>query len=535
MSEMNPLDLRSVLNQIRQERNIDEEVLIEALKASILSAAHRKFGAEADLETRYNSSSGEIDVYQFKRIVPGQVSCDLEISFEEAQQLDSSLTKENIGEDLGVKMESSDFGRIAAQSAKHVIVRLLREAERSVVFKEFAGRKGESIAGTVRRIDRGNIVVDLGRAEAIVPVREQVPGEVIRPGDRIVAYVLDVVEEGRGAQIVLSRAHANLVAKLFQQEVPEIAEGIVIIEGIAREAGIRTKIAVRSRDSDVDSVGTCAGMKGVRVQAVVQELRGEKIDIVPFAEDEARFVCNALAPAEITRVLIDEGQHCMRVVVPDDQLSLAIGRSGQNVRLAAELLGWKIDISSETKVAQEREVASRSLQRIKELSELGLQTLYNHDIRSAKELAQVQEDFLRQLPGFADQDIAGLRKSAQNIMALEIQEEQERKKWFREVAKLLFQLCQLTKTLQQKEDNDLLLSKQSCLPEENCKKLQELAYEDLIDVYLAGSVQGLVAAGLTEEKSQELHKLAVEKLSKYIENSSVLEKGIGFFEQPDVS
>ncbi|MEM7588762.1 MAG: transcription termination factor NusA [Myxococcota bacterium] len=534
MSEVNPLDLRSVLSQIRQERNIDEKVLIEALKASVLSAAHRKFGAEADLETRYNESSGEIDVYQFKRIVSGDASCDLEISLENAQQLDSGVTQEDVGEDLGVKVESSDFGRIAAQSAKQVIVRLLREAERSVVFKEFSGRKGEPIAGTVRRIDRGNIVVDLGRAEAIVPMREQVPSEMIRPGDRIVAYVLDVVEEGRGAQIILSRAHANLVAKLFQQEVPEIAEGIVIIEGIAREPGVRTKIAVRSRDTDVDPVGTCVGMKGVRVQAVVQELRGEKIDIVPFSEDEARFVCNALAPAEITRVLIDEGLHCMRVVVPDDQLSLAIGRSGQNVRLAAELLGWKIDISSETKVAQEREVASRSLQRIEELSELGLQTLYNHGIRSAEELAHAQEDFLQQLPGFGDQDISGLRKSAQSVMALEVQESQGRKQRVRQIAKLLFELDQLTKTLREKKNSDLLLAEQSSLSAENCEQLQEAAYEDFIDVYLNGGTQCLVAAGLTEEQSEQLCKLAVEKLGKHIENPDLLQQKMGL-EQSDVS
>lgn len=525
MSGVNPLDLRSVLSQIRQERNIDEKVLIEALRASVLSAAHRKFGAEADLEARYNEGSGEIDVYQFKRIVSGKASGDLEISLEEAQQLNTDLTQGDIGEDLGVKVESSDFGRIAAQSAKQVIVRLLREAERSVVFKEFFGRKGETIAGTVRRIDRGNVVVDLGRAEAIVPMREQVSSEVIRPGDRIVAYVLDVIEEGRGAQIILSRAHANLVAKLFQQEVPEIAEGIVIIEGIAREPGVRTKIAVRSRDTDVDPVGTCVGMKGVRVQAVVQELRGEKIDIVPFSEDEARFVCNALAPAEITRVLIDEGQHCMRVVVPDDQLSLAIGRSGQNVRLAAELLGWKIDISSETKVAQEREVASRSLQRVKDLSELGLQTLYNHGIRSAEELAHAQEDFLRQLPGFDGQDVAGLRKSAQDVMALEIQESQERKQRVRQVAKLLFDLHRLANVLRQEKDNNLALSEQPFLSAENHKQLQMLAYEDFIDVYLSAGVQCLVAAGLTEEHSEQLRKLAVEKLSRHVASLTILEQG----------
>ncbi len=522
MSEVNPLDLRSVLSQIRQERNIDEKVLIDALKTSVLSAAHRKFGVEADLETRYNEQSGEIDVYQFKRIVAGTASSDLEISLEDAQQLDAALTQEDVGEDLGVKVESSEFGRIAAQSAKQVIVRLLREAERSVVFKEFVGRKGEPVAGTVRRIDRGNIVVDLGRSEAIVPVREQIPGETMRPGDRIVAYVLDVVEEGRGAQIILSRAHANLVAKLFQQEVPEIAEGIVIIEGIAREPGIRTKIAVRSRDADVDPVGTCVGMKGVRVQAVVQELRGEKIDIVPFAEDEARFVCNALAPAEITRVLIDEGQHCMRVVVPDDQLSLAIGRSGQNVRLAAELLGWKIDISSETKVAQERQVASQSLQRIEQLSELGLQTLYNHGIRSAQELVEAQEEFLQQLPGFDDQDVAGLRQSAKQVVQLEMREQKERKQRVRQVAKLLFALDQLTQKLRDSEASDLLFTQCAFLSQEQRQQLQQAAYEDLIDIYLNTGLECLVALGLTQEHAQQLQEHAADILGKQIDGIELL-------------
>lgn len=522
MSNTSPLDLRSVLAQIRQDRNIDKAILTEALEMAVVSAAQRKLGMEVDLEARYNEETGEVEVYEFKRIVAGESSREGEISLQDARKLDPELTESAVGEDLGVKLESAEFGRIAAQNARQVIVHRLREAERAVIYKEYANRKGELIAGTVRRIDRGNIVVDLGRTEAIVPPSEQVHNEVVRVGDRVMAYVLDVLEASRGSQIILSRAHANLVVKLFEQEVPEIAEGIVAVEGVAREAGFRTKIAVRSRDADVDPVGTCVGMKGVRVQAVVQELRGEKIDIVPFSQDEVRFACNALAPAEITRVLVDEGRRCMQVVVPDDQQSLAIGRGGQNVRLGSELIGWKIDISSETKVAQEQEVAFQSLGRIEGLNQLSLQALYNHGIRNAADVIEAQDAFLQQLPGFDDQNIADLKEKARQVVGLETQRQEERLRQARGRARLLFVLDRLTDALAQKADTSLDVLRQPEFLSQDREQLYQGGYHDLIDIYLGGTSDRLIALGLAETRAREVRELVCRQLHERTQEPAFL-------------
>ena len=257
-----------------------------------------------------------------------------------------------------MKLDTSGFGRILAQTAKQVIIQMIREAERDNVYEEYKDRKGEIVNGIVRRFEKGAIIVDLGRAEAMLPLREQVPRETYRPNDRVRAYVIDVNKASKGAQIVLSRTCLEMLTKLFEQEVPEMYEGIVTIQAAAREPGGRSKVAVVSRDSDVDPVGACVGMKGSRVQAVVQELRGERIDIVPWSPDPARYVCASLSPAQVSKVIIDEGAKSMDVIVPDDQLSLAIGRKGQNVRLAVQLTGWRIDIKSESKM---RELAQLAL------------------------------------------------------------------------------------------------------------------------------------------------------------------------------
>jgi N utilization substance protein A len=286
-----------------------------------------------------------------------------------------------------------------------------RNAERENVFNEYKDRKGEVITGIVRRFERGNVIVDLGRAEAVLPVREQVPRESYRAGDRIQAYVMDVLKESKGPQIILSRASVDLLRKLFEMEVPEIAEGVVVIEAAAREPGGRAKIAVSSRDSDVDPVGACVGMKGSRVQAVVQELRGEKIDIVPWDDDPARFVCNALAPAEVSRVLLDDQNRAMEIIVPDDQLSLAIGRRGQNVRLASQLTGWKLDINSESRVKEMREFATESFNAIA-IPESTQEMLYAHGFRKAQDLANAATEMLTQFPGFTMDMIPDLQKRA---------------------------------------------------------------------------------------------------------------------------
>jgi transcription termination/antitermination protein NusA len=272
-----------------------------------------------------------------------------EIDLGEAQEIDSEV---QVGDSLGMKMDASGFSRIAAQTAKQVIIQKVREAERETIFNEFRDRVGELINGVVRRFEKGELVIDLGRAEAVLSHKEQAPREVYRQGDRIKALITDLRMTTKGPQILLSRSHPNVLAKMFEAEVPEIAEGIVEIMGVVREPGSRSKIAVYSHDSDVDPVGACVGMRGSRVQNVVSELRGEKIDIIPWSEDVARFACNALAPAVVTKVYVDDENRAMEVIVADDQLSLAIGKRGQNVRLAARLTGWRIDIKSETRAAE---------------------------------------------------------------------------------------------------------------------------------------------------------------------------------------
>jgi len=502
---MSDLDLKAVIEQIGKEKNIERSVLVNALEVAMLSAARKKLGPLADLEARFNEDAGEVEVYEFRRIVQGSPGASNEIRFEDAQKLDPELSEDAIGEDLGIKLDSKEFGRIAAQNAKQIIVQRVREAELNMVFNEYKDRKDELVTGIVRRFERGSMIVDLGRAEAVVPVREQVQRENVRLGDRVVAYVLDVLEVARGAQIVLSRTHPNLVARLFEQEVPEIADGIVTIEAVAREPGFRSKIAVSSKDSDVDPVGACVGMKGARVQSVVQELRGEKIDIVPYDADEARFVCNALAPAEVTRVLVNESEHNMQLVVPDDQLSLAIGRRGQNVRLAAELTGWRIDVQSETKIAQERELAWASLSRIEGLSEFQIQTLYNHGIRNASGVASAQDAFLESLPGLEKDMVEVIKTRAKEIVKLQGEEGKLSLQKAREEARVLMRLVHITEDESRRAKADLGVLKN--LSDEHRQKLQELGFDDVVDLYLGADVERIVSlTGLSRPEAEQVLK-----------------------------
>src|SRR5262245_44846136 len=365
-------NLAMVLEQVGKDKGIDKKVLVQTLEQAILTAAKKVFGLERELEAQFNEDSGQVDLFQVCIVTeqPGVRGRDIpkldaeqhglraevgdellfQIFYADTDVERASEQEQKYGDLLDLHDTVKRFGRIAAQTAKQVIIQRIREAERENTFNEYKDRKGELITGIVRRFERGNIIVDLGKTEAILPVREQVPRENYRIGDRIVAYVVDIEKNARGPQIVLSRAHKGLLEKLFEQEVTEIYEKIVRIEASAREPGARSKIAVSSRDRDVDPVGACVGMKGSRVQAVVQELRGEKIDIVPYDDDPARFVWHAIAPAEVKRVSIDAESHTMELIVPDDKLSLAIGKKGQNVRLASQLTGWKIDIHSESKI-----------------------------------------------------------------------------------------------------------------------------------------------------------------------------------------
>ncbi len=339
------LNLANIIDQVGKDKGIEKEVLIDALESAMLKAAEKRFGATKEIEAHYQEETGEIELFLFKTVVENVEDPDLEILLEEARGLDKEVALED---SIGVKLDAKEFGRIDAQTAKQIIIQKVREAERDIVFREYSDKKGEVITGIVHRFERGDIIVDLGRAEAVLPKREQVKREGYRQGERVRGIVLDVKNDSRGPQVVMSRTHPGFLMKIFQMEVPEIYEGIVEIKGAAREPGDRAKIAVVSHNSDVDPVGACVGVKGSRVQAVVQELKGEKIDIIHWSDDSAIFVKNTLSPAVISRVITDQDEHSMEVVVPDDQLSLAIGKKGQNVRLAAKLTGWKIDIRTET-------------------------------------------------------------------------------------------------------------------------------------------------------------------------------------------
>jgi N utilization substance protein A len=451
------VNLNLILDQVAKDKGIDRQKLIEILEEAIKSAANRHFGMERTLKARYDEDKGQIDLFQILTIVadptpeqplpdpvnmvpvsvahekgievdPGD-ELDFPIYYRPEDEVEAKAQDEQWGDLLKLKTFRRSFGRIAAQTAKQVMIQGTRNAERENVYNEYKDRKGEVITGIVRRFERGNVIVDLGRAEAVLPVREQVPRESYRAGDRIQAYVIDVLRESKGPQIILSRACVDLLKRLFEMEVPEIAEGVVVIEAAAREPGGRAKIAVSSRDSDVDPVGACVGMKGSRVQAVVQELRGEKIDIVPWDEDPARFVCSALAPAEVSRVLLDDQNRAMEIIVPDDQLSLAIGRRGQNVRLASQLTGWKLDINSESRVKEMREFATESFTAIG-IPESTQEMLYSHGFRKAQDLANAASDMLTQFPGFTIDMIPDLQKRAreQSITDAEkeMQLEQER-------------------------------------------------------------------------------------------------------------
>jgi N utilization substance protein A len=413
-------ELKRVIDQVSREKGLERDVLIKTLEEAVKAAAKKKLGPSYDLEVNFNDELGEVEVFEFKEVVEKVSNEHLEISFEQARKIDPEC---EMGDSLGIKMDTDEFGRIAAQSAKQVIMQRLREAERNIVYDDFKDRRGEIIHGIVQRFDKGAIIVNLGRTEAELPVKEQIPKENYKQGDRIRAYILDVKQFSRGPQIILSRTHPNFLGALFENEVPEIAEGIVSVVQVAREPGSRAKIAVTSRDMDVDPVGACVGMKGTRVQAVVQELRGEKIDIVTWDQDPAKFICNALAPAEIMRVIVDEDDKSMEIVVPDDQLSLAIGKRGQNVRLASKLSGWHLDVTSETNYNRSLKEAYDSLLNIDGVGEKTALNLYQAGFRSAEEVSTAQTSDLVQLRDIGEDKAAKIIENAGRYIKRKQEEE----------------------------------------------------------------------------------------------------------------
>jgi N utilization substance protein A len=423
----NRLELLQIADAVAREKVIDRGIVIAAMEDAIAKAARSRYGAETDVHAEIHPKTGELRLSRHLLVVE-----DNELE-NDAQQIPlSDARKRNpaaqVGDAISETLPPFDFGRVAAQSAKQVIVQKVREAERERQYEEYKDRIGEIINGVVKRVEYGNVIVDLGRGEGIVRRDEMIPRETFRPGDRIRAYLFDVRKETRGPQIFLSRSHPQFMAKLFAQEVPEIYDGIVQVKAVARDPGSRAKIAVTSRDSSIDPVGACVGMRGSRVQAVVGELQGEKIDIIPWSENQATFVVNALQPAEVSKVVLDEEADRIEVVVPDDQLSLAIGRRGQNVRLASQLTGFDIDILTEAEESERRQ--KEFVQRTElfmealDVDEVVGQLLASEGFRSIEELAYVDPSELSAIQGFDEDTAAEIQTRAQDYLA-RIEAEQE--------------------------------------------------------------------------------------------------------------
>ncbi len=402
----NRLELLQIADAVAREKSIDKAIVIEALEDAIQKAARSRYGAENEIRAQIDPKTGEIKLNRLQEVVEEVENDATEISLEDARVRNPAAV---VGDFLTEPLPPIDFGRIAAQTAKQVIVQKVRDAERDRQYDEYKDRVGEIVHGLVKRVEYGHVIVDMGRAEAIVRRDEQIPREAFRTGDRIRAYVFDVRREPRGPQIFLSRTHPQFMAKLFEQEVPEIYDGIIEIRSVARDPGSRAKIAVISNDGSIDPVGACVGMRGSRVQAVVNELQGEKIDIIQWSPDPATFIVNGLAPAEVVKVVLDEDAERIEVVVPDDQLSLAIGRRGQNVRLASQLSGWTIDILTEAEESERRqaEFAERSklFEEALDVDEVIAQLLASEGFATVEEIAYVEAEEVSDIEGF-DEDTA---------------------------------------------------------------------------------------------------------------------------------
>src|SRR3954464_13999909 len=416
----NRLELLQIADAVAREKVIDRGIVIAAMEDAIAKAARSRYGAETDVHAEIHPKTGELRLSRHLLVVEDD---ELE---NDAQQIPlSEARKRNpaaqVGDAISETLPPFDFGRVAAQSAKQVIVQKVREAERERQYEEYKDRIGELINGVVKRVEYGNVIVDLGRGEGIVRRDEMIPRETFRPGDRIRSYLFDVRREVRGPQIFLSRSHPQFMSKLFGQEVPEIYDGIVEVKAVARDPGSRAKIAVTSRDSSIDPVGACVGMRGSRVQAVVGELQGEKIDIIPWSFDQATFIVNALQPAEVVKVVLDEDADRIEVVVPDDQLSLAIGRRGQNVRLASQLIGWDIDILTEQEESERRqkEFTERStlFMQALDVDEVVGQLLASEGFRSVEEVAYVDLGELASIQGFDEDTAREIQTRAQDYLA----------------------------------------------------------------------------------------------------------------------
>jgi transcription termination/antitermination protein NusA len=388
-------ELSRVIEQLGKDRGIKKDVVVNAIEQAFLVTARKKFGIQGEYEARYNEEDGEVEIFQYKNVVDKVRDSIVEIDYESAKRLDEDC---EVGDQLGLKIDNPGFSRVDIQTAKQIIFQKVRDAERDILFSEFKHREGDLVTGIARRFEKGNVIIDLGKSDAILPRKEIIFGESFKPGDRIQAYLSDVVMTNRGPEIRLTRTSPMFLVKLFEVEVPEIADGTIEVKAAAREPGHRAKIAVATKDRDIDPVGACVGMKGSRVQNIVNELQGEKIDIVRWNEDTETFARAALAPAEIQSVTLNHDEHTLDVIVEDDQLSLAIGKRGQNVRLAAMLSGWKINIISKAKLQERIKLAVENLVQLANISEATAQVLVQKGIMSIVDLsAATPEDIARYL------------------------------------------------------------------------------------------------------------------------------------------
>jgi N utilization substance protein A len=410
-------ELKRLIEQMGKDKGIDKEIIVEALESAILTAARKKLGAKVELESKYNEEAGELEVFQFKTVVEKVVDPETQISLEQARnELDEEAEP---GDSLGMRIDAASFGRIAVQTAKQIIIQKVKDAERDKIYDEYKDKKSQIASGFVQRFEGGSIIVNLGRAEAVIPPSEQIHRETYKRGDRIRAYIVDVKKISKGPQIVLSRTHPGFLRALFEIEVPEISEGFIEIVNVAREPGNRSKISVRTLDKDIDPVGACVGMRGSRVQSVVQELKGEKIDIVPFSEDSVKYICSALSPAKVSKVFMYEDEKSMEVIVPDDQLSLAIGKSGQNVRLAVRLTGWKIDVKNESMLQKQAEESPKALMKVPDLDEAEAELLFKEGYKSVSALSSADPEALKAIPGMDAEKVQGIIERAALFMEKE--------------------------------------------------------------------------------------------------------------------
>jgi len=425
----NRLELLQIADAVAREKAIEKSLVLAAMEDAIQRAARSRYGAENDIRAEIDPKTGAIRLARLLEVVEEVENESTQITLAEARHRNPAA---QVGDFISEALPPVDFGRIAAQNAKQVIVQKVRDAERERQYEEYKDRIGEIVSGVVKRVEYGNVIVDLGRGEAIVRRDESLPRESFRTGDRVRAYIYDVRREQRGPQIFLSRTHPEFMARLFRQEVPEIYDGIVEVVSVARDAGSRAKIAVRSKDSSIDPVGACVGMRGSRVQAVVNELQGEKIDIIPWSPDAATFIVNALAPAEVTKVVLDEDAERIEVVVPDEQLSLAIGRRGQNVRLASQLTGWEIDIMTEAEESERRqkEFAERTELFVSALDvdEMLAQLLASEGFDSVEELAYVDLEEISSIDGLDEETATELQTRAREHLEKVAAEQEARRK-----------------------------------------------------------------------------------------------------------